>query len=390
MARYWTDGYDSIEQVGNPASYDVTVIDKARWDGKQDKLIFDNAPRLGSTRPVTSDGVAQAVNEAKEAIAKRGKEVVYIDVFIEDAVEKLPENIYDEIHKAYTDGRTLVLRFIDDADKCAYFYDFDSNAFRFVQLRGPYLLNAKLYWIAPDSALRSTVLYDIASREEIINKRTPGNTSGNLITIKNVDFAVKQALVDSTVDWTEDEKVAIRQLLNIVGLYDYPTTEKAGVVKVYHGNGVSCVDGQLAIVCATEQNIDERKQMSKPITPSNLDYAVRSALAYPKVAWSEEAQELARQTMGAIKNPKPANNALLGFKQGGKGEIETIGYTNFYPYAHQFLKLADESMGDEIQGTGYTLANTPTRPYHTANKKYVDDLFGAYIADIANLVGGDA
>lgn len=57
---------------------------------------------------------------------------------------------------------------------------------------------------------------------------------------------------------------------------DYATGSKGGVVKVYEGNGVSCVNGQLALVPATNTEIDARKAESLPITPKNLEYAVKS------------------------------------------------------------------------------------------------------------------
>lgn len=57
---------------------------------------------------------------------------------------------------------------------------------------------------------------------------------------------------------------------------DYATADKGGVVKVYAGNGVSVFNGQLALVAATNAQIDGRKAESVPITPKNLEYAVKS------------------------------------------------------------------------------------------------------------------
>lgn len=57
---------------------------------------------------------------------------------------------------------------------------------------------------------------------------------------------------------------------------DYATSGKGGVVKVYAGNGVSVFNGQLALVAATNAQINERKAESVPITPKNLEYAVKS------------------------------------------------------------------------------------------------------------------
>lgn len=57
---------------------------------------------------------------------------------------------------------------------------------------------------------------------------------------------------------------------------DYATQDKGGVVKVYSGNGVSVFNGQLGLVPATNAQIDGRKAESVPITPRNLEYAVKS------------------------------------------------------------------------------------------------------------------
>ena len=76
-----------------------------------------------------------------------------------------------------------------------------------------------------------------------------------------------------------------------------------------------------------------------------------------------------------LKIPKPASNSILGIQGGETGVVELIGYTNHYPFANKFLKLAAETEGDSILGDGYVISNTPTRKYHCATKKYVDNLF---------------
>lgn len=53
----------------------------------------------------------------------------------------------------------------------------------------------------------------------------------------------------------------------------------AGVVKVNTNLGLGTLAGSIAIVQATESQIDSRTNMRNPIVPSNLNYAVRSV--YP-------------------------------------------------------------------------------------------------------------
>lgn len=73
-----------------------------------------------------------------------------------------------------------------------------------------------------------------------------------------------------------------------------------------------------------------------------------------------------------IANPKPPSNSVLLLN--GDGTVSTAGYTNSLPFAGQFCRAASEGEGDSIgASTGYFLVNNPTRPYHAANKKYVDE-----------------
>lgn len=76
-----------------------------------------------------------------------------------------------------------------------------------------------------------------------------------------------------------------------------------------------------------------------------------------------------------VANPKPGSNSVITVNGGGEGTVVAKGYASYMPFRDMFYVLADESQGDTITGTGYFLVNTPTRPYHAANKKYVDDLF---------------
>lgn len=80
----------------------------------------------------------------------------------------------------------------------------------------------------------------------------------------------------------------------------------------------------------------------------------------------------------------PPVNALLGFVGGEKGKVEYIRYSNYYPFSNMFLKLAPETEGDTIQGDGYVITNTPTRQYHAANKKYVDETLPTKLSELEN------
>ena len=85
---------------------------------------------------------------------------------------------------------------------------------------------------------------------------------------------------------------------------DYATKDKAGIAKIYPtsdknvpGVGLSG-NNILGIVSATNANIDE-KTTKNPITPTNLDYAVKSAMTTNTLEWTEEEKQSARDLIGA-------------------------------------------------------------------------------------------
>lgn len=155
MARYWSDGYKSTEQVGSPAETTVTMVDRVRWDNKQDPLVFDDHPVLGSESPVTSDGIARAMLQLQDFVKQKDVELCYIDVVTQADEAVLRDKTYIDIRDAYNNGKTLILRFVDSDDKCAYFYDFQGNVFRFVMFEVTDVLNMYTYWISPDDLLHT-------------------------------------------------------------------------------------------------------------------------------------------------------------------------------------------------------------------------------------------
>lgn len=92
---------------------------------------------------------------------------------------------------------------------------------------------------------------------------------------------------------------------------------------------------------------------------------------YGEVRINDEAvatQDWAQEKF--ITNPKPAANSVITVAGDNIGSMQ---YTIYYPYAYRMYVCADESYGDTISGTGYFLVNDPKKPYHAANKKYVDE-----------------
>lgn len=57
---------------------------------------------------------------------------------------------------------------------------------------------------------------------------------------------------------------------------DYATADVGGVVKVRSGYGLNCTNGVLSIRGAKQTDIDAKTNIYTPITPSTLEYAVKS------------------------------------------------------------------------------------------------------------------
>ena len=100
---------------------------------------------------------------------------------------------------------------------------------------------------------------------------------------------------------------------------DYASAAKAGVVKVNiaQGSGLELENGEkLRLVGAGQKTITERYG-DAPITPANLDYAVRSGLISNRLEWTEQQKQSARDLIGAsdsgveITDGEPTKNGTV-------------------------------------------------------------------------------
>lgn len=119
---------------------------------------------------------------------------------------------------------------------------------------------------------------------------------------------------DFIVDLTEDGVVQVGHfvlsaletqkvdLSEYVKNTEYASKNVAGVLKVTdYSSGLVMSQGSLMVSHATIKNIDDKTELKKPITPLNLDYAVKKALSDCKLtdvyAWTEEEKLLARELL---------------------------------------------------------------------------------------------
>lgn len=128
-----------------------------------------------------------------------------------------------------------------------------------------------------------------------------------VITPNNVDYAVMKALSDSKLEWTDDEKALARTLLGAIGSGDIANKDKAGIMRAYQtsdknvpGVGLSG-NNIIGIVRATDTDIDEQTNTSKPIVPSNLSYAVKVGLTNNNEEWTDEEKASAMKLLGGVR-----------------------------------------------------------------------------------------
>lgn len=73
MARRWDSGCGKIQDPLPKDTYNVTDEEKAYWNGKQDRLVYDSAPTKGSTNAVTSGVVHTAIEDRAAQTAQEYK-----------------------------------------------------------------------------------------------------------------------------------------------------------------------------------------------------------------------------------------------------------------------------------------------------------------------------
>ena len=128
------------------------------------------------------------------------------------------------------------------------------------------------------------------------------------ITSTRLDYAVKKSLADCKLAdtenaWTEEEKTAARELLGAVGDTDFATSTKGGVVKAgtssFRNKGIYISsEGILAIHQATNTEIEGKANIYFPITPNNLDLAVKTGITTNTIELTEEEKAAACAWLG--------------------------------------------------------------------------------------------
>ena len=195
---------------------------------------------------------------------------------------------------------------------------------------------------------------------ELINKQIiEGKLNNeNLVIIENPGYTKEEA----------DEKFAtkneIPDVKNFVKDTDYATPVKAGLVKTQSSLGIELeeISGQISIDNADNIEIDNKANIYKPITPSNLDYAVKTSLTTNTIELTDEEKTNAKNWLGISSSGSTSDSY-------SKEEIDQM-FNNVLTGKVQYLgkDLEDElvSKFDNKTVTGGAVKDAPTK-YADAN-----------------------
>ncbi len=145
------------------------------------------------------------------------------------------------------------------------------------------------------------------------------------------------AAITADLDSKIADKANKADLTEYVKNTDYATASKAGIIKTTSSSGATVnADGELSIVWADNVEISHRVPPTKPITPTYLNFAVKSALSDENRIsdMTDTEQSNARDVIGAA-----AETALQALKS------VSIPHTNVSGYPLSITdSLADESL----------------------------------------------
>lgn len=155
---------------------------------------------------------------------------------------------------------------------------------------------------------------------------------------------------------------------------DYASVGTYGLVKTTSSNddGVLLNNGVMSVSPATTATIDGRKT-KRPITPTNLDYAVKIGITTNTETLTDEEKAAACAWAGAVQRVIPTIPKVYG---------ENAGYG---AYMYSVSANADKWSLAERGAGGVLAVGTPTADEHATTKAYVDGLIADLEAQIEEL-----
>ena len=206
----------------------------------------------------------------------------------------------------------------------------------------------------------------LPNREYFVRKSNPDVEGDDLFD----EYAWINRGTETEPDWDWEFKGTKKlevDLTDYVKKTAYATASVAGVVAANYINGIGVTDGNLFIYAAENGNIDNRKT-NRPITPTNLDYAVKVGVTTNTQTMTGEEKSAALDWLGAV----PLYTESSGFKK-------AYGVTH---QGKQFMYIIDSTLSGAqadripLRGKGgiiYVPTGSITEPTAAVNREYVDN-----------------
>jgi hypothetical protein len=157
----------------------------------------------------------------------------------------------------------------------------------------------------------------------------------------------------------------------------------AGVIKVeYLDADFSVKDGFLKLVPSTTPNINQ-KLAQGAITPENMDKAWKVSATTNTETFTDEEKAKACETIGAVKAITNAYALQRVYAINTKGEQITVNMatTSSAAMGQSVAMYLQEGHGD-TEANAWLVSKIPTKPYHTATKKFVEEYVDGKYAEL--------
>lgn len=344
-------------------------------------------PEVGDPSELPPDRFAELVKQTAEAAAQAAEDVIAGDIELVKIVTELPaegeENKTYFVAKTDGEGNDLYDEYMWISGAWEYIGTkrFEIDLTDYVK-RTDYAsgADAGVVKVHPGYGLNVSsagIIYPYKPDDNAIKNRQ----SNRIVVLEILDKAVKEAIATNTETLTDEEKAAALAWLGAVGAEDYATTDKAGVVKTTYRYGIfTDQNGFLTIFPASTEGIDG-KSVKNPITPSNLDYAIKVGLTTNTNELTNDEKLAACAWLGAVKLSNPASGLRLFAANNEKQtyfDLTNVGCLIFKDNAIRSVEYATNEARPysfvQRSANGVIYTGDPTENRHAATKKYVDNL----------------
>lgn len=198
------------------------------------------------------------------------------------------------------------------------------------------------------------------------------------ITPINLDYAVKEGLVNNAQTFSETDKTSVRTLIGAVGNVDYATSSKAGVVKVDATQGITInSSGTLVVDRANAGEIIAKTNTTKPIVPAYLDRAIQVGITTNTISLTDEEKTNASNWLGVAKQDdlSALDTRVTALEEGGTGgsSVTVVDNLNSYSSSDALSARQGKILGDEVFATNKCLFSETPLTYSEERQGYIYD-----------------